>query len=459
MIINKPLPKGRVWQFPTELEDAFDGVEDIGYGPRWMGAKIRNADSHIELGGPKNGYKSYLFTEVVENENDIVDGKFELIGPDIQEVPPGSSFPVGIYYRIWGPLLTDEYVEYLEREKIQIGWDHIEHLMLINARNTIWIRVGKGVADRLSFAKVNQIVYACMKTTFPLIKKVEIQMIVGAPEVGGQKLVEGIQKECEREWDIVDAKYLGIDDEDVDNFYGCVICQTFAPNHMCVITPNRLPYCGILSYNGAKITMQADPHGYVCKIPKGNCLNEKLGIYDEVNRAVYNKSNQTVKKVSLYSSIKYPQTNCGCFECASFYIPDLDAMGVVSRGYFGDTPLGVPFAKMAAIMSGGSQNNGFMGTSVRAIRMKRFLQGDGGWDRVVWVDKELKVQVADAIPEELYDKIATEDDALDIDQVKQFLTEKKHPIIEKYWKNGEPVMMTLPGPGEDWPDEDIAEGA
>jgi acetyl-CoA decarbonylase/synthase complex subunit beta len=91
--------------------------------------------------------------------------------------------------------------------------------------------------------------------------------------------------------------------------------------------------------------------------------------------------------------------------------------------------------------------------------MKRFLQGDGGWDRVVWVDKELKVQVADAIPEELYDKIATEDDALDIDQVRQFLTEKKHPIIEKYWKNGEPVMMTLPGPGEDWPDEDIAEGA
>lgn len=156
----------------------------------------------------------------------------------------------------------------------------------------------------------------------------------------------------------------------------------------------------------------------------------------------------------MYSSIKYPQTNCGCFECATFYIPQLDGIGIMSRRYSGDSPLGIGFSKLAAYMSGGAQNNGCMGASVRGIMKRKFIQGDGGWKRIVWLDSGLKEEVASAIPEEIYDKIATETDTTDPMELKEFLVNKGHPIISEYWKDGEPVPLTLPGAGEDWPDEE-----
>ena len=104
-------------------------------------------------------------------------------------------------------------------------------------------------------------------------------------------------------------------------------------------------------------------------------------------------------------------------------------------------------------MSGGVQNHGFKGISVNSMREPRFLQGDGGWERIVWVPKELKVEIADSIPEEVYDKIATEEDAIDPADLEKWLREKKHPIVEKYWKDGKPVPLNVPLPNQPWSDE------
>ena len=436
------LPKGRTYQLNTDLDMIFDGLEDIPYGPRWLGMKIRKGEYHVELGGPKNEYKSYLYMGITDNVDEIEDGKFELIGPDMPEIEPGSSFPVGIDVRAWGEHLTDEYTEYFDRT-LNGCWDYIEDVMLINARNTIWIRVGKGAAETLTFPKIAQLTYAILKTSMPLVEKVQIQMIIGSEEVGGLDLLGKLSEEYEKRWDILDARYQDLRDEDVDVFYGCTICQTFAPNHVCVISPERMPYCGILSYNGAKIGAQIDPHGYVFTVEKGECLDDKLGIYSGANEIIFDKSNMSTEKVSLYSCLHYPQTNCGCFECSVFYIPQLDGVGVVSRAHFGDTPLGIPFSRIAAVMSGGGQNDGFMGTSVRAMRQRKFLFGDGGYERVVWLNDALKTQVAEAIPEEIYDRIPTEKDAVNWEDIKKYLIEKEHPIIERYWVDGEPVPQDL----------------
>ncbi|MDY7036475.1 MAG: CO dehydrogenase/CO-methylating acetyl-CoA synthase complex subunit beta [Thermodesulfobacteriota bacterium] len=434
------LPKGRITHLPTDLDNAFEGLEDIGFGPRWLGLKVRKGEYYVELGGPKNEYKSYLCTEVVDNPDEVEDGKFELIGPELSEIEPDSSYPVGIHVKVWGDMLTDEYTEYFDRTVNQC-WDHIEDVMLINARNTIWIRIGKIVAPKLSFAKIAQLTMATFRTSMPLLEKVQIQMIIGTEEIGGKEFMGRLLEDYEKKWDILDAKYMVLKDEDVDTFYGCTVCQTFAPNHVCVITPERLPYCGILSFNGAKVTMEVDPHGYVFMIPKGECHDPLLGVYTGVNEMVYEKSNMTNNEVHLYSGITNPQTNCGCFECAVFYVPQLDGVAVSSRSYFGDTPLGINFPKIASIMSGGQKNNGFMGTSVRAMRQNRFIAGDGGYERVIWLNEELKIQVAETIPEELYDKIPTEKDCIDPDEIKKFLLEHEHPIVEKFWKNGEPVPV------------------
>jgi acetyl-CoA decarbonylase/synthase complex subunit beta len=93
-----------------------------------------------------------------------------------------------------------------------------------------------------------------------------------------------------------------------------------------------------------------------------------------------------------------------------------------------------------------------MGLSIRTPKSKKFLQGDGGWERIVWMPKEYKLQLADCIPEEIYEKIATEEVGVDISTLKAFLEDVGHPIVSKGWKDGEPVALTIPKPNEDWPE-------
>jgi acetyl-CoA decarbonylase/synthase complex subunit beta len=47
--------------------------------------------------------------------------------------------------------------------------------------------------------------------------------------------------------------------------------------------------------------------------------------------------------------------------------------------------------------------------------------------------KEVKERVKNFIPAELVDKIATEEDAKTIDELKAFLKERGHPVVER-WK-------------------------
>jgi len=117
---------------------------------------------------------------------------------------------------------------------------------------------------------------------------------------------------------------------------------------------------------------------------------------------------------------------------------------------------GLTFSKMAAEACGGVQGHGYMGAAIPFVREKTFQRGDGGWDRIVWIHESLKKQVADAIPEELYDKIATEADAPKAVDLEPFLKEKGHPVVEKYWKDGKPVPLDLPAPTQLWP-EDMGE--
>ncbi|MHC1584839.1 MAG: CO dehydrogenase/CO-methylating acetyl-CoA synthase complex subunit beta, partial [Candidatus Syntropharchaeia archaeon] len=70
-----------------------------------------------------------------------------------------------------------------------------------------------------------------------------------------------------------------------------------------------------------------------------------------------------------------------------------------------------------------------LGIGIEYFRSPKFLQADGGWKRTVWMPKELKERVKDGIPEDLYDKIATEEDATDVESLKNFLKEKNHPVV------------------------------
>lgn len=123
------------------------------------------------------------------------------------------------------------------------------------------------------------------------------------------------------------------------------------------------------------------------------------------------------------------------------------------------TPLGLAFSKLAGLTSGGFQNHGFYACAFNTIKERKFLHGDGGWHRIVWLPAYLKKDIARSIPEEVYDKIATEDDCTDPKELKEYLKKVEHPIVKEFWKDGEPEAVTVAAPGEMYPgDEDYYPG-
>ncbi|HUW67316.1 MAG TPA: acetyl-CoA decarbonylase/synthase complex subunit beta, partial [Candidatus Nanoarchaeia archaeon] len=138
------------------------------------------------------------------------------------------------------------------------------------------------------------------------------------------------------------------------------------------------------------------------------------------------------QRIKIHSFFEFPHTSCGCFEVVGFYIPELDGIGWVDRDYADMAPNGLPFSTMAGQTGGGKQVMGFLGVGINYFRSPKFIQSDGGWNRVVWMPKNLKDKIMNDIPEDIVDKVATEEDARDLDTLKAFLIEKGHPIVEKW---------------------------
>jgi acetyl-CoA decarbonylase/synthase complex subunit beta len=80
--------------------------------------------------------------------------------------------------------------------------------------------------------------------------------------------------------------------------------------------------------------------------------------------------------------------------------------------------------------------------SIEYMRSKKFFAADGGWNRVVWVPKEVKERVKEFIPKDVVDKVATEEDATNIDALKTFLKEKSHPVVARWAAEEAPAAET-----------------
>ncbi|RLI24085.1 CO dehydrogenase/CO-methylating acetyl-CoA synthase complex subunit beta, partial [Candidatus Bathyarchaeota archaeon] len=200
--------------------------------------------------------------------------------------------------------------------------------------------------------------------------------------------------------------------------------------------PQRYANCGAISWFDGRAASKVDPKGPIFRIPKGECLDPFKGEYSGVNKVVQEKSLGAIKRVWLYTAFGYPHTSCGCFEAIAFYIPEVDGFGIVHRDFKGPAINGLPFSTMADATGGGRQVDGFHGISIEYMRSPKFLQVDGGWRRVVWVPKAVYERVKDFIPEDVRDKIATEEDAKTIEELIEFLKAKGHPVVER-WKEKE----------------------
>lgn len=397
----------------------------VDVGVIYEGERIRRNDMQVELGGPTVKEKFELAK--VRPIDAIEDGKVTIIGPDIKDMKEGGVYPLGILVEAAGSTLDSQLEGVIER-RIHGYLNYIEGFMHLNQRYDIWIRLGKKSFQKglNSFEYVGKVLHKLFKSELPIIEKVQITFITDPAKV---KEMYPVAME---DYETRDAKARGLKDEEVDKFYGCVLCQSFAPSHVCVITPQRYSNCGAISWFDGRASAQIDPKGPVFAIERGQLVNAEKGEFSGINETVKKRTLGEVNQVWLYTAFDHPHTSCGCFEAVAFYIPEVDGFGVVNRSFKGVTVNGLPFSTLADSTAGGRQIDGFHGMSIEYMRSKKFLAADDGWNRVVWLPKEVKERVKDFIPADVVDKIATEEDVQNIDALKTFLKEKNHPVVARW---------------------------
>ena len=343
----------------------------VDIGVVYEGERIRKQTMYVELGGPQVKEKFEILR--VKKPEEVHDGEVKVLGPDLSEMAVGGAIPFGICVEVAGAQLEGDMEAVMER-RIHDFCNWIEGFMHLNQRDGIWLRVDKkAVARGLTLNHVGTVLIRLFRSALPIIDRISVTLITDPALVHRWHAV-AVQTYEER-----DARTRGMTDEDVDVFYGCSLCQSFAPSHVCVITPERYANCGAISWLDGRAASRVDPRGPIYEIQKGVCIDPETGEYEGVNRVVKEKSLSDVSRVQLYTAFGYPHTSCGCFECTTFYVPECDGLGIVNRDFRGVTPTGLSFGSIADSTGGGRQVDGFHGLSFEYMRSPRFLRASGGW--------------------------------------------------------------------------------
>lgn len=403
----------------------------VGFAPAFEGERVRKDDMFAEFGG---GRTMAWEVVVTRDMSEVEDHKIEVIGPDIDTLPEkGGKLPLAILIEVAGKNMQQDFEPVMER-RIHYFANYIEGVMHIGQRDIAWIRISKSTYQAgFRLKHLGEVMYAKMMDEFgSIIDKVQVKIITD------KELVEKLHAEIPKpRYEARDARLAGLTDESVDTFYSCLLCQSFAPAHVCIVTPERMGLCGAVSWLDAKATKELNPTGPCQPIVKGECQDELKGSWDSVNKAVEQNSHGATKRVNIYTIMEDPMTSCGCFECICGIMPEANGVIIVNREYAGMTPLGMTFGELASTTGGGVQTPGFMGHGRQYITSKKFLYGDGGISRVVWMPKELKEALKEKLVqagkdigiENFYDMIADETVGTDPDQIVEFLTNVGHPAL------------------------------
>ena len=396
----------------------------VDLGPQYEGEAIRREDLYVEFGGPKVARKFELVT--LKGMDEVEHEKVEVIGLDIKDMEEGGSYPLAILIDIAGSELEKDTEPVIER-RIHMYTNYVEGWYHMNQRQDIWIRMNKEAAKKgfNSLYELGEIYNLLFTSELSVIEKISTTFITD------EKKIAELFPQALKIYDARDARLRGLKEEDVEEFYGCVLCQSFAPTHCCIITPERLANCGAINWFDGRAAYKLDPEGPIFAVPKGEFLDPVKGEYSGVNQVVAERSLGGYDQVYLHSAFDHPHTSCGCFQAICFYIPEVDAFGIVHRDFVGDSITGEPFSRMASTTSGGRQVEGSCGMALELLRSPKFFQADGGLRRIVWLPKEIKERYQEPLKgAEIYDKIATEEDVKNPDELVGFLEKVEHPWIK-----------------------------
>ena len=403
----------------------------VAFATAFEGEIIRRGDMQVEVDGSRVDCFELVQTR---DASEVEDHKIVVDGPEIDEIPVGSKISLSYTVEVAGKAMQPDFESVMER-KIHSWINCIEGVMHTGQRNQFRIRISKDAYDKgLRLTHFAEVLYHMITDEFDaVVDKCEVHLITDPV-----KATAFLNDVAIPRYNMRDDRLASMTDESVDRFFTCILCQSFAPAHCCVVTPERLGLCGAVSWLDAKATYELNPNGPSQPIMKEGCLDERTGRYTTVNDAIKDATHGAVEEVTLYSIMEDPMTSCGCFECISGIEPMSNGFIVVNREYKGMTPAGMTFGELASCTGGGVQTPGYMGHGRHFISSKKFIHAEGGIERIVWMPKELKDDVGERLnktAKELYgidnftDMIADETICTDCDALLEFLQEKNHPVL------------------------------
>ncbi len=406
----------------------------VAFAAAFEGEIIRKADMHNECWSSKNPTAELV---VMRELSEVEDHKITIIGPDLDEA---KDLALVSFVEVAGKKMQVDFESVIER-KFHAWFNYMEGVMHTGQRNQVRVRVSNAAYEAgLRLKDFAEVLYVKVMDEFDaVVDKCQVTIITEPVQAAAFRDEVAMPRYAQR-----DDRLASMTDESVDRYYTCILCQSFAPAHCCVVTPERLGLCGAVSWLDAKATNELDPNGPCQPIIKGDCTDERTGRFDSVDKMINEATHGAVETVTLYSILEDPMTSCGCFECICGIEPVSNGVIVVNREFKGMTPSGMTFGELASCTGGGVQTPGYMGHGRHFIASKKFVSAEGGIRRIVWMPKELKDDVADrlnATAKELYgienfcDYIADETITTDCEELYGWLTEKGHPVLEM-----EPLM-------------------
>ncbi len=399
------------------------------FGPAYEGERVRGADLYFQMGGGKTQATEYV---KMANMSEIEDGKVTVVGPDVKDIKPGGVLPLGIFVQVAGREFQEDFEPILERQCHHLI-NYIQGIMHMGQRDQAWVRVSKGAVEKgFTVRDIGVVLHAKFHQDFgAILDKVQVTLFTNKEDV------DKVTAEARGAYKHRDERVEKMTDEDVEIYYSCTLCQSFAPSHVCTVSPERTGLCGAYNWMDCKASYEINPTGPNQPVEKGECLDPELGQWKGVNDFIYKASRGTVTHYNFYSMVQSPMTTCGCCECIAAMLPGCNGIMTVSREYTGETPCGMKFTTLAGVMGGGASSPGFVGHSKFNITQGKFVKGDGGLLRMVWMPKVLKDEIKDRINKRgelmgvknLADMIADETVGITEEEIMPFLKEKNHPAL------------------------------
>ncbi|MBI4712877.1 MAG: CO dehydrogenase/CO-methylating acetyl-CoA synthase complex subunit beta [Planctomycetes bacterium] len=401
----------------------------VSYGAAFEGERIRGEDTWVEMGGNKTPAFEFVTSKSI---NEVTDNKIEVIGPEITDVPAGTQLPIGIVAEVAGRKMQEDFEPVLER-RLHNFINEAQGVFHMGQRDQNWIRISKESKEKgFKIAHIGTIIHAQFHTEFgAIVDKVQVKIYTKQEDVLKWREI------AKKAYNKRDERVGSMTDESTDTFYSCLLCQSFAPTHVCVVSPERTGLCGSYNWFTCKASYEINPRGPNQPVPKGDTVDALKGQWKGCNEFILQSSRKAISAMSAYSIMSEPMTSCGCFECIAAVLPLANGVMTVSREFAGMTPCGMKFSTLAGTVGGGQQIPGFVGHSKRYVVSKKFLLAEGGIKRLVWMPKALKDDLrvlfearakAEGVPN-LLDLIADETIATTEEEVVAHLQKVNHPAL------------------------------